>query len=205
MSTLKTTNLQHPSAASPAIVLDAAGDATYAGVHDFSAATVTGAPQGLTHINTTTFSGVTSVSLDNVFTSDYDYYQILTDLQGTANAGLNLRMRVGGVDATTLNYTYQYIEGSGTGVFAGRTNTYQALIGGVQSDSPSAYVTTMYNPNKTVKTYMQTLGDKGLIGSQLFIVSNVHTLANAYDGFTMYPVSGTIAGKVRVYGYKNGA
>ena len=43
MSTLKTTNLQHPSAGSPAIVLDADGDATYAGVHDFSAATVTGA------------------------------------------------------------------------------------------------------------------------------------------------------------------
>ena len=46
MSTLKTTNLQHASAGSPAIVLDAAGDATYAGTHDFSAATVTGITTG---------------------------------------------------------------------------------------------------------------------------------------------------------------
>ena len=34
MSTVKATNLQHPSAAAPAIVLNAAGETTVAGVGD---------------------------------------------------------------------------------------------------------------------------------------------------------------------------
>ena len=61
MSTVKTTNLQHASAGSPAIVLDAAGDATYAGTHDFSAATVTGVGKVLQVVRATdTTSRVTS-------------------------------------------------------------------------------------------------------------------------------------------------
>ena len=64
MSTIKTTNLQHPSAASPAIVLDADGDATYAGVHDFSAATVTGITTGkiLQVVSATTTTPVATTS-----------------------------------------------------------------------------------------------------------------------------------------------
>jgi len=89
MSTIKTTNIQHPSAVDPAIVLDSDGDAVYAGVHDFTSATVTGAG-GLRLITPTsiansggsssasggavTFTGVTSVSLNGCFTSTYANY-----------------------------------------------------------------------------------------------------------------------------------
>ena len=69
MSTLKTTNLQHASAGSPAIVLDAAGDATYAGTHDFSAATVTGVGKILQVVEARTNTGTTTSSTTYVDTS----------------------------------------------------------------------------------------------------------------------------------------
>lgn len=44
MSTVKTINLQHPTAASPAVVLGASGGASFSGAVDFSGASVTGIP-----------------------------------------------------------------------------------------------------------------------------------------------------------------
>ena len=70
MSTVKTTNLQHASAGSPAIVLDADGDATYAGTHDFSAATVTGITTGkilqVVSVNKIDVFSTSSTTLDDV-------------------------------------------------------------------------------------------------------------------------------------------
>jgi hypothetical protein len=37
----------------------------------------------------------------------------------------------------------------------------------------------------------------------LAVQSAAHDVATAYDGFTIFPSSGTIAGTIRVYGYKN--
>ena len=50
MSTIKTTNIQNPSAASPSIVLASTGNATYAATHDFTAATVTGAGEAAARV-----------------------------------------------------------------------------------------------------------------------------------------------------------
>ena len=66
MSTVKTTNLQHASAGSPAIVLDADGDATYAGTHDFSAATVTGVGKVLQVVSVTKVDTFTTTSTSYV-------------------------------------------------------------------------------------------------------------------------------------------
>ena len=138
MSTIKVTNVSHPSAASPAIVLDADGDATYAGVHDFSAATVTGAPQGLVHINTTTFSAVSSVSVNNCFTSAYENYLILGNVIGTAGTSIAARLRASGTDATT-NYGDQYVQVLNTAYTQGsRSGFASAYIGQLSNSVRSA-------------------------------------------------------------------
>ena len=205
MSTLKATNLQHPSAVDPAIVLDADGDVTYAGVHDFSAATVTGAPQGLVHIATETFSGVSSVSLNNVFTSEFDNYRVLINAQtASGTVAFYIRLRASGVDATTANYDVASIYVSTSSTTGPNACAVGATFGQLQgiASTASSYTMDIMTPYLARRTF--TMG-QWLYGQYFGPNSNMHTLANSYDGFTIYPASSTITGTIRVYGYRNEA
>ena len=204
MSTIKVTNVSHPSAASPAIVLDADGDATYAGVHDFSAATVTGAPQGLVHINTTTFSAVSSVSLNDVFTSDYQNYEIVLPFESSSTgADMTLRLRAGGTDSTATNYYIQQLyilaNNSPSGVYG---NNAQYVFSGSGTTKYAGRI-TLYRPNEAVYTFANSFFWNQ--APSLMFRGMEHQLATAYDGLTIYPSTGTITGTIRVYGYSNGA
>ncbi len=101
MSTVKVTNLSHASAGSPAIVLDAAGDATYAGTHDFSAATVTGVGKILQVVSVTKVDTFTTTSTSYVDITGLTVnitpsatsskilvmYKVATNLRGTGAIG----------------------------------------------------------------------------------------------------------------------
>lgn len=208
MSTLKTTNLQHPSAGVPAIVLDADGDATYAGVHDFSAATVTGAPQGLVHINTTTFSAVSSVSINDVFTSDYQNYKVL--IKGiSSNNGVDtfIRYRTSGTDNSSATYQLQYIEyfNSTLGAFRANNQT-NALIGLFDDDNDANFISTeISSPNLAARTTALSTAISANGGGFVRTPYTYFNNTTIFDGFTFYGSSGTLTGTIRVYGYRNEA
>jgi hypothetical protein len=61
--------------------------------------------------NTTTFSGITSVSLNGVFNSSHTNYSVLIDMVGTVDASLRIRLRAAGSDTTSSLYSTQTIEG----------------------------------------------------------------------------------------------
>ena len=205
MSTLKTTNLQHPSAASPAIVLDADGDATYAGVHDFSAATVTGAPQGMVHINTTTFSAVSSVSLDNVFTSDYENYKIMMFSTNSVQALLNFRYRASGTDNSgALYYMRGVNQGAVTTTEANLVTLHEIIQTGIETTS---FTMDLFNPQETKFTsnaYIAGSLAVGILGMYR-TGSGTYGATTAFDGFTLSLSTGNMTGTIRVYGYANGA
>ena len=74
--------------------------ATFADVYPAAAST-----QGLTLINTTSFSGVTSQSLNNVFSATYRNYRVVIDYVPATTSGVfSLRMRASGADNSTSNY-----------------------------------------------------------------------------------------------------
>ena len=202
MSTLKTTNLQHPSAVDPAIVLDADGDVTYSGVHDFSAATVTGAPQGLVHIATETFSAVSSVSLNDVFTSDYDNYEIkITATYTTESAYILFRVRAGGTDLLSSYENSGGVIGASTVVGVSGAST-AITTRGISTNSDifaGTYdILTPFLASKTGVAYRVSRGNSFFGGGS---VQNT----TSYDGFSMITNTGTFSGTLRVYGYSNGA
>ena len=212
MSTVKVTNLSHASAGSPAIVLDADGDATYAGTHDFSAATVTGIPvtQGLTHINTTTFSAVSSVSLDDVFSATYDNYKVMTHITAISSDGtLQMKLRASSSD-NSVNY-YTALGGSNqSGAYYAHAQANASLVffGKLDAGAPlTANAMDIYSPQLSVRTagnMTQTYFDN----SSTFVgVAGGfgHDNTGSFDGLTVSASAGTITGTIRVYGYKNGA
>jgi len=217
MSTIKVTNVSHPSAASPAIVLDADGDATYAGVHDFSAATVTGAPQGLVLVTPTsiansggsaslsgrqiTLTGVTTISVNGCFTSAYDNYVAqLTYTSSNVSHFMLMRLRASGSDATT-NYKHQRLYAAG-GSSGGNQNLSATSFECNYGDNTINAVTLgFYTPNLAAATPLETR-QTGYSASQLNLYGGQNNNATAYDGFTLYLNSGSITGLLRIYGYQ---
>ena len=213
MSTLKTTNLQHPSAGVPAIVLDADGDATYAGVHDFSAATVTGAPQGLVHINTTTFTAQSSVSINSIFSASFENYKVLVNITDASptNQALLMRLRASGSDNSTGNYVTNELYQTSTTVggrvnFTGNDDWYLGIVDATFDDRYSANL-EIIAPQAATNT--KALLDSGNASSTGDYYQNRHALffnaATQFDGFSLFLTSGNITGTIRVYGYSNGA
>ena len=159
---------------------------------------------GLVHINTTTFSAVSSVSLNNVYTSAYDAYRIIVRFTGSAaGADLLYRNRLSGTDAAT-NYNNQNLAVTGTLVAASRTvSATSALLGSFRNTGQSETWVDLYAPSLSVETglFSSNRERDGNISFALF--GSLHTTATAYDGFTLIPSTGTTTGTIRVYGYKN--
>ena len=209
MSTLKTTNLQHPSAASPAIVLDADGNATVAGmglvlVKPTSIAN-SGGSASLSG-GAVTLSGVNSVSLNGVFTSAYTNYLVTSNLSSTgATDVVTIRVRASGTDLSTSTYEYgqAIITTSSIGFNAGSASDtsirIQALSGAgnthfsdIRFLAPQTATRTQiyYNSNQSSAFGLLGFGE----------VKNT----TAYDGFTVLFSTGAASGTIRVYGYNNG-
>ena len=163
--------------------------------------------QGLVHINTTTFSAVSSVSLNNVFTGDYDNYCLIVSGSSTATGTFRLRFRAAGTDATGANYRSAYTGlGSNGATVTANTDPDEtsALITTINTDLSLKINLNLFNPQKTLTTKAFGHSDRSTTGSYYPQFGGfAHTLSTAYDGLTIYPSTGNSTGIIRVYGYKN--
>ena len=151
-------------------------------------------------------SAVASQSINDVFSATYNKYKIVLNTQGTANFGLNLKLRVAGADNTTSNYTFgsHYVDAIGGSAFLySQLNQTSALL--CQGwEFPVFTEFNIMNPfsnsNRTLWTGTYTATRPG---------TNPH-LNTGYTGgffngttsFTGFTISGsTQTGSVSVYGY----
>jgi hypothetical protein len=154
------------------------------------------AASGFTLINTTTFSAVSSQSVNDVFTSTYRNYKILVDIEGTVAAQTNLRLRASGSDNTSNNYEWDFRDSS-----SAFTDSSFRLMRTDNGQGGSAAI-DVFGPQvsyKTVITNMSTGRDDTNVDG--YTVFGRMTVTTAYDGFTIFPQSGTITGRIYVYGY----
>ena len=167
-----------------------------------SAWVAAGVAPGLVHINTTTFSAVSSVSLNDVFTSTYQNYRVIMTAASSSNQDLNIRFRVSATDTTT-NYVYQTFSVNGA-VFTGASAGSATLsIIGIVGTTFSLDVLDIASPQLAAPTVYRTFGVSSSGSILLKDASGAQTASTAFDGFTLFPTSGTFTGTVRVYGYKN--
>jgi len=153
----------------------------------------------LVHINTTDFSAASSVSLDNVFTSDYDNYRVMFTGSSSAGGTLLMRLRSSGSDATGSDYSRQLLESYGTTVLASSATATSVYVTWL-STILGFMALDMFSPHLSVLTAYSSMGGKP---SNSIQVIGHHNVASSYDGLTIYPTSGTITGTIRVYGYRN--
>jgi hypothetical protein len=185
--------------------------ATYTGTHDFTGATVTGISSGgLVLITSQSFSVASAVNVNNCFTSTYQTYRLIVDVSAASGVTLKMRMRASGTDATT-NYSYAIYYGTkaaaaGNAEFAS-DNTFAETtafaIGNMDATNGGGSLYDIENPQLARVTMISGWYNARGTGTLAGAMGGLHNTATAYDGFSIYPASGTITGTLRVYGYRN--
>ena len=158
------------------------------------------APPGLVLINTTSFSGVSSQSINNVFSATYRSYKIFFDSTNSTSTFINLRYRVAGADNSTGNYNFEALSAITTSVAGAKTtNGTSTNVCGVGTSFRAEILVN--NPNLSANTGSITLGFAG--DNDLRITGALFSATTVFDGFTLLPNAGTITGSVSVYGLNN--
>ena len=153
---------------------------------------------------TVSFSGATSISLNNVFSSAYTSYRlILSASAGSTNAAHLLRLRASGTDVSGTSYTWMIFVTSTTATnrftSVGTSSAEWSIGGGGVGTSfgvmdltyPAQAIPTMgtYQAMNPIATFETRTG------------GFVHNVSTAYDGFTILPAAGNMTGTLSVYGY----
>jgi hypothetical protein len=155
---------------------------------------------GMVLLNTTSFSGVSSQSVSDVFSATYENYRLVINVESAGSPELGIRMRVSGTDASSAIYNSQRLRAQDTTASAARQiNQTYFPIGPVQSSQRNVAIVELNNPFATLKTTMTAT--MGLDWYELYLRSSLHDTATSYTGFTLVLSGSSISGKVSTYGY----
>lgn len=167
----------------------------------------TDAPPGMVYINTLPLNGVSSGSINNVFSSEFMTYQLIysgySSVSG-AVANSYLQMRSGGT-TSAVNYTQRIIYMQDAASVSSAVITTSRFECGMYHGA-NGFLSTMTLNNPFVVT--PTVGvalSHAYTGSGTTITAYgafTHADWNSYDGFT-FSATNNIFGSIRIYGLRN--
>lgn len=148
------------------------------------------------------FANATSLSLNGVFTADYDDYMIVIRHTATSTCPFFYRMRASGSDNSTANaYTLQWLQADGTTVNGTRiTDSFGWIMygGATQREGHNIY---LYGPYLAQPTAIRSVSALGLSSARILDLASTHNQSTAYDGVTIYPQSPqSMTGQLTVFG-----
>jgi len=160
---------------------------------------------GLVHLHTESFSAVSSVSVDDVFSSTYDNYRIAISASSSGSTTIGLRFRSSGTD-TSSGYATERIYGYDANMGAQYiSNTQLWLTGNDIANEPALMSIDLANPYLAQHTLASNFATGSNSTTITFVNLTTTRLRNSvsYDGFSINSSPSTITGTLRVYGYRN--
>jgi hypothetical protein len=186
--------------------IEALGDAIDASLFSIT----NGRNVGLVPLVNTTFTSVSAVQVDNVFTTTYDSYRIILGLTGATVNDVPIRMRF--VDGTTpqasADYYYGAIgvtnSGSTVNTYGGAVTNVVVAYGNATNTSTVGFTMDVLNPKPTQNTPF-TWNASNFNGGNTFSYAGGGSFLAAlgFEGIQIYPNSGTFSGNIKIYGYRN--
>ena len=165
------------------------------------------ASSGLTLINTTSFSGVASQSINSVFSSTYENYQIVINFTKATSGDLNMRLRASGTDATGATDYGQhgyYGTSNSDSVFGTSANTSFWAIGAATNTIETSSITVwLFAPFSASRRTMFQSFAAYYDNTNFTNIKRAggHKQTASYDGFSLIQTAGSITGEVSVYGF----
>jgi hypothetical protein len=159
----------------------------------------------VSHDGAVSFSGVAAVSLNGVFTTEFDNYLISYDLTKSGATNLGAVLRAAGADQNT-GTSYNTTRGFDTGTAAHNVQTLNGARWIMDAGANAERVAgefRLFRPAASVET-MGILQAAGRVPLASIASSLDHGQATAFDGLSLAVTTGAITGTIRVYGYNNG-
>ena len=159
----------------------------------------------LTYVGGATFSAATTQSFNNVFTSTYQNYLIMFNIEKTSNGRLYTRLRASGTDNTTSNYNSMTSFLDYASASAGTTKNASVSEWSSPDMGSVSFPMTIQNPQSTIKTFISVpnFSFDYTPGAYAGTYSGFFNATTSFDGFTAYITAGTMTGTIRVYGIAN--
>ena len=155
------------------------------------------------------FTGVSSVSLNGVFSANYDnYLYVLNTSAISTDLSINMRYRVSGTDASGANYTAVDALNAtsstwGVSTTAGATSI--PIGQSLESTDPYLFGVTgnIYNPFVAAPTTYMSNAPTYISAAiyRMYLTAAWHSLSTSYTGVSFITSTGTMTGTVSVYGY----
>jgi hypothetical protein len=163
-----------------------------------STISVSGGSGSVSTTGVVSFTSASAISLNNVFSATYDRYLLILDATLSTSAETRMRFRVGGVDASGVNYDYHSNAFTNVlnnqAIASGQTSAY---VNG--SSGRMAFQLNVDRPFIAIDTLWNTYGNVGF--TQTLASSGYHGLSNSYDSLTIFRSTGTFTGTIVTYGY----
>jgi hypothetical protein len=160
-----------------------------------------------------TFSGVSSLSLNGCFNSNYRNYRLVGSINSSAsNADLRFRLRTAGTDlSATSSYEgswgqFEY-SNANRGQYNSTGTTTSWTIGFVNSGGQGNFTVSadIWNPNTGDFKSMHSTAygsNSSAGGSAMYNLIHRSFNQGSHDGFSIIPSAGNITGTIQVYGYR---
>jgi len=175
-------------------------------------ATVGATAGGLVRLSgETAFSASSSVVLDSVFSATYRNYKIVVNYETSSTGNVQMRLRTGASSVSTTTYTQQQLLNEVTTVVAERLASQTSWRVGILTNGAfnSVFELTIFAPNIATPTvYLSNIvnnrspynGTGSGQGPLLYNIGGNQSDSTAFDGFELFPASGTMTGTYSVYG-----
>jgi hypothetical protein len=155
-------------------------------------------------LNTTTFSAVSSQTIDNLFSSTYQNYRMVLTISAISGTNANILgyFRSAGADVTTDNNTESLVHYSTTVTGAESGSTIEFGRSATSYSNFSNYVVDIFNPKiARTTTYSSNGGFVNSSGQPFQYRSFGYNFSNTQmTGIKIYPSTGTMTGEVSFYG-----
>jgi len=160
---------------------------------------------GMVLLNTTSFSGVASQSVNDVFSSTYDNYVIyITGLiASTGTPNIYIRLRASGTDNSAAQYALSFIT-RGSSFASGQSLSATAWdFGQIDATNKCFRELQLSNVNKAETTAFQTTtidSYSNTTANVYALAGGAHAVSTAFTGITIFPSANNISGAISIYG-----
>jgi hypothetical protein len=159
---------------------------------------------GLAHIQTSTFSSVSSFILDDVFTSTYDNYNMRVNITGVGSGDVDLRLFFRDPNDVTTNLNRERITQFGATITGSSATNNTFGQSSASFTTFANYSVDIFNPNLArVTTYSSNGGYVTNAGQphqdRIFGYNNSNTVMT---GIKIFPSASTFSGTVSIYGIR---
>lgn len=163
---------------------------------------------GLTLVSATTFSAVSSHSVDSIFTSTYKYYRAVLKFTASGLNTMTVRFRASGTSNSSANYysVNRSTDSAGTNEYVGSiAATSISLLGKYNTDFNGVSFDILDPQAALDKIITGTAFSRGSQTGGLATVNfgGAFNSSSAMDGLELIASSGTISGTLKIYGYQN--